>query len=252
MSSIYTVQDKIIRFLIGFGGEFSDEIMRILNTVEEIQFCFDFNCQITKKLPNNIKKIYFGWYFNQELINLPDELEHLKLGNHFNKNVDNLPKSLKTLEILGDFNHPVNNLPLGLKRIVFGEHFNQPLDCLPYGVEYIGFKMKSIFSYPLDNLPNSIIKLEIPMLYPHTLNNLPDSIEELYVGVKTGQNYGKPSRYVIIEDFDEPTIIDSQVRGLYDKTIEKIPVNIKKLFIFRGYIYIEELQRELGNKLFII
>jgi len=164
---------------------------KIVNEIEKsncriIEFGIQFNQPICDYLPSRIEKIVFNEKFNkfnQSVNNLPtfnpengeNGLKKITFGYHFNQPVDNLPSGLQRLTFGCNFNQPVDNLPSGLKRLRFSHNFNQPVDNLPTGLQRLTFGYK--FNQPLNNLPSGLQKLIISDTYYKPLNNLPASVK---------------------------------------------------------------------------
>ena len=74
-------------------------IENLPNSVEEIEFSYNFNLEL-HNLPNSIKKISFHLYsnYNKELNCLPEFIEYLELGKYYNKNISKFPLNLKTIK----------------------------------------------------------------------------------------------------------------------------------------------------------
>ena len=239
----YYIEDEKLFFEGACNSPFTEEELSAMKRVKEVHLNFVFDAD-TSEIPDNIKKIVFGHFFNQPISkeNLPKSIECIDLGFDFNHPINNLPDTLKKLKLSWNFNYELDNLPVGLEDLTIGSQFNHPLNFLPGGLKILKFSCVSDYFYPLDNLPNTIYKMEISMNYPGEINNLPDSIEELRIGV---QRVKKENRYVL-----ENTPNHGFVK--FYKRIERFPSNLKKLYIFENYHYINDLQRKLGDKLIVI
>ena len=196
---------------------------KTITPVEYIDYTIDED--LTEKLKNT-KKVVFGPEFNEPICNLPNTIESVNIYNKY-------------------FNYSLDNLPNGLKELVLNQRYNQPLDFLPSELQFLKFSLGSIFSHSLDNLPQQLKLLEIPYLYNQEINCLPDSIEEIRIGIKTMKNddsiYYLESTYAVWDDVQ-----------FFNKKIKKLPNNLKRLFIFNEYPYIDELKEMLGDRLRII
>lgn len=65
--------------------------------IEEIIFGDKYN--IVPNIPNFVKKITFGKYFNSSVDSLPEGIEEIEFGIMFNQPINNLPKSLLILRL---------------------------------------------------------------------------------------------------------------------------------------------------------
>lgn len=92
----------------------------------------------------------------------------------------------------------------------------------------------------MDNLPNTLIVLKIVKYFQNSLNNLPDSIKYLYIGISKN-NFIKYLDDLYIEN-----------KSVFNLKIEKLPKNLKKLYIFGKYKYIGLLKDKIGDKLVVI
>jgi len=246
MENQYEIDGDTIE-VINFNGKFTDEFKKYLVKNKKITFDSFFN-SVVDEWPEGIEKIRLGFFFDNILKNLPSSLKKLEIqGKNFNHPLDNLPLKLEVLNLRNTrFNQPLENLPDSLKKIYLPIRFNQSLDFLPYGVEVLRFQNYSHFSHSFDNLPPTIIKLEIPAFYPQEINNLPDSIEELFIGVRRSYTYDNQKNYTKEVDLE---IYPAQKNF---KMITRFPKNLKKMYIFDDYKYIDELKEKLGDKLIII
>jgi hypothetical protein len=188
---IKEVENKTITKIIFCVSKNIPLNQEIINEIEKskcriIEFGIKFNQPICDYLPPRIEKIIFNEKFNkfnQRVDNLPtfnpekgeNGLKKITFGYHFNQPVDNLPTRLQRLTFGCNFNQSVDNLPIGLKRLTFGYKFNQPVDNLPSGLQRLTFGYE--FNQPLNNLPSGLQKLIISDTYNKPLNNLPASVK---------------------------------------------------------------------------
>jgi len=237
MESQYTIKGDTIIFDEYFNDKLNDKILQKLKKVKKIIFNDCFNESI-KKIPKNITCIHFGFEFNNSVEYLPQNIEELQFGRNFDQPLNNLPKNLKKLIFPSDT--VLDNLPHNLIQLVLDENYDQPLDFLPTGLKSILFETYSIFSHPLNNLPNTLTLIEIPLKYQFEIDNLPDSLEEVRIGVK---------KYNIFYRL-ECDITNKE--NNFDKKIRKFPANLKKLYIFSDYLFLDDLKEKLGNILHIV
>jgi len=105
---------------------------------------------------------------------------------------------------------------------------------LPFGIETIHFisnnacvsSIDSYFSKTFRNIPNSVKELLIPKSYRENIDNLPDSIEILRFSIGINGYYR---------------------HDIFDQEIKKLPKNLKKLYIYKEYKFIESLRKKLGD-----
>lgn len=154
------VEDCDMRVL-EFGNKFNSNVKRFPENVKKIKFGFNFNQSLNNSLwGNNIKEIKFGYNFNKKVNNLPKSLEKITFGFKFNKLIDNLPINMKEIILGVEFDQYVNNLPSGLEKIFFGNYFDKPIN----------------------NLPLSIKEIHLGYLFNNSIDMLPDSVEVISIG----------------------------------------------------------------------
>lgn len=113
--------------------------------------------------PENLKELHITeLYFNEELNNLPSGLKILNITSncfdHNFNNLNNLP-SLSELYINGSYLQPLNHLPPSLKKLCF--HPDQ------------------MYSHDFNNLPNSIIELDVNEIFLDNINILPLDLKKI-------------------------------------------------------------------------
>ncbi|GAM27103.1 hypothetical protein SAMD00019534_102780 [Acytostelium subglobosum LB1] len=118
------------------------------NTLNTLLISGDFNSPLNRDvLPEGLKSLQIvgGYTWNSSPVppTLPLHLEHVNLGPHFNIPITkgSLPDTLKSLVISGLYTHPMDG------------------DALPPSLTML--KIDSGHSYPLINLPPSIINMEL-------------------------------------------------------------------------------------------
>jgi hypothetical protein len=164
-----SIDQNFNRKLIGLPVD--TEIIIFKNELEK--FRSRFNQPICKKdLPLNIKRIDFGFSFNQLVDSLPESITHLSFGYNFNKSVDSLPPNITHLSFGFYFNKPVDSLPNSITHLIFGYYFDQPVDSLPNSITHLFFDCE--FNKSVDNLPKSLISLSFNSLnYNHSIDMIP-------------------------------------------------------------------------------
>jgi hypothetical protein len=112
----------------------------------------------------------------------PENLEKLHFENSvYNFKLDNLPHSIKLLYIetyKNILNDPLDNLPQSLQTLnIYCSEYKYPLNFLPNSI----VKIKLLnYNFELDNLPSSLEKLELDG-FKKKLNNLPLQLKKLYL-----------------------------------------------------------------------
>lgn len=191
------IKKKYLRFFAGEKYNL-DKVCYLLWYFEENKI--DFN-DLCLKLPKNIKYIKLNNHYNKEPNYIPNSVTHLIFGINFNSNIDNLPFSIEYLVLNHKFNKPIDNLPGALKKLIFNSisEFNQNLDNLPNFLEYLF--LPSQYSKKLDNLPNFLIHIEINSIYDFPLNNLPNSIEKINYYLSNKNNNNNNDNYYVPNNY---------------------------------------------------
>lgn len=181
-------------------------------TVEILDLGKEFNNSLfSVKLPENLKELILNDKFNAALPSiLPDGLEKLILGQQFDFSINNfiVPQKLKHIKISGKVGNKVlfKNLPKTIENIEvveylnFKYHFDFPLLktlIIPSNskkitinnkkckkLKYIKCSANEHNNKFLNNLPDSVKKLEIINSLCVDLINLPDSLEELFINIE--------------------------------------------------------------------
>ena len=214
--------------------------MEYINSADTIIFEPKFNEVLNgyDEILLGIKKIVFSNYaLKEELFEYYsmawDEFRitynyHYFISSQFNRSVDNLPQNITHI-IFGDqFNQCVDNLPSYLTHLTFGCKFSQPVDNLPIHLTHLTFAYN--FNYPLNSLPNSIKELTLSSNFSHSLDNLPQGIQIIKF-----YQYGK-------YNFDLnclPNSIQEIQLPNYNKSIEKIPTQLKKIICEEKYPFVD-------------
>ena len=169
----YKTYGKTWEFNSIFSKKIPNKYIKLMEKyrVEEIIFGDKYN--VVPNIPNFIKKITFGKYFNSGVDSLPEGIEEIEFGMKFNQPIDNLPKSLLVLKLGPDFDQSVDNLPENVEKLYFSH------SCL------------AKFNRPMDNLPKNLKVLRTAFLFDHNIEKFPDSIEELRLNYKFAQKIRK-------------------------------------------------------------
>uniref|UniRef100_A0A6G6AAJ6 F-box and FNIp repeat-containing protein n=1 Tax=Borely moumouvirus TaxID=2712067 RepID=A0A6G6AAJ6_9VIRU len=113
--------------------------------------------QVELALGPNIKHLYFGSNFNQNIIGcLPNSIQDLYFGFDFNQALKKYKKGKKDNSIV------ITAIPFGVKNLCFGKNFNQDIsECIPDTVKYLQIP-EGYQGDLMGVLPVSINRLEIP------------------------------------------------------------------------------------------
>ena len=191
-------------------------------------------------------KIIFGRSFNlcltDNLINKMRQFNTVWFNDYFDHPVDNLPENIREIRFGDRFNQLIDNLPGNLKILVLGSYFNQPIDFLPRSLKKLYFNQFCFYDHYLDNLPFGLEEIGIPGTYKKNLDNLPDSLEIIFIGVSMFNG-----SYICFHNSWEDIF-----KVCFSHRIQRFPSNLKKLYIFSGYQYLDDLREKLGDKLIVV
>lgn len=148
-------------------------------------------------LPDSLLQIYFGFSFNQELVNiiLPCNLKILHFGYHFNKPLfpGSLPHDLRKL-VFGDlWDHALysNILPPNLDTLYFGNQWSHPLTTGLFPESLTSLTFGNSWNHPLqiDILPKYLITLVFGDAFnqPLIINSLPKTLKSVTFGKSFNQ-----------------------------------------------------------------
>jgi len=166
---------KKIIFQKSFENDYMDfHLLSFLHGLEKIVFNDLFDVSIEKiKFPDTLKKITFGFDFNQLIFSLPEQLESIKFGESFNQQIESYPQNLEKLVFGSGYNQQITNLPTSLKFL--------QIDHISLIHEYIHDK----------DLPKSIREIRLGFGFFYT-NLFPDFVEKLKKdGVKIKKRWNK-------------------------------------------------------------
>jgi hypothetical protein len=228
LKEYYNEETKTLTLPFSFNKELKDlpldtQIIIFEEDYKKEQYS-EFNQQVNNLLcapalggcsgcPNNLTKIIFGWYFNQNVDAtcknkiftgapkndsifdgdnlhgshkcLPNTLTHLTFGQNFNQSVDYLPNNLTHLIFGWNFNQSVNSLPNNLTHLTFGCWFDQSVNNLSNNLTHL--TLGDEFNQSVNNLPNSIKELTLGGEFNQSVNNLPNSLTHLTFGYEFNQ-----------------------------------------------------------------
>ncbi|AVL94298.1 putative F-box and FNIP repeat-containing protein [Megavirus vitis] len=152
------------------SNEFDEDIDRCIPAnLKELIFGRSFNSSIKNALPKGLKRITLGTLFNQEICaeDMPESLEYIKFGDIFNQNMNNRLTKLTNLTtlIFGDnFDKDIQGLPNSLTRLEFGRKFNRRI---------------------LNLIPDRVTCLTLGKCYSQKIQGaIPDSVTDLSINKK--------------------------------------------------------------------
>ena len=232
----YWIVDKKFTFKPHFD-DLIDEYMHLIEQCNELIFSdyydignkhyktSNFNQIIT--LPNSLTHLTFGGNFNQ-IITLPNSLTHLTFGYDFNQ-IITLPNSLTHLTFGIKFNQIIT-LPNTLTHLTFGMCFKQSMNLS--NIEYL--KLDCNNTHLIENLPNSLVELELNYNLNLELNNLPSNLKKIVI-----QSQSKFNK----ELNNLPNSIEEIILNVsYNKQIKNIPQNFKKITCCEDYPFIDDFE----------
>jgi hypothetical protein len=134
---------------------YKHDLTSLCHGLEKLRFTkfSTFNNDIV--LPNTLKEIEFGLFFDREII-LPESLEEIRFGDLFNQKI-RFPSKLKKLFLGAYFNQEIE-LPESLEVLYLGDYFNQPIRKLPPRIKYL--RVGWHFSWKLPLFPKTLKTFE--------------------------------------------------------------------------------------------
>lgn len=181
---------------ICFGLNFNHPVDHLPDSVMSIQFGDRFNTEI-KKFPARMTKLKFGKDFNQKIENLPSETKFLEFGDNFNQELE-LPESVCMVQFGKEYNKPIKGGTL--HRVWCGDDFNQPIDTLSGCLSLKYVKFGHGFQQSIDDLPDSVVELELSRHYSGAVSKLPKKLMELRIPSKYKEIVSKivPRRATVV------------------------------------------------------
>lgn len=156
-------------------------------------------------LPSSIRKLTINNPRSRFLMTqLPRNITHIKLQYYCGNSLDGLPNTLEVLRISKKYNGNVDSLPENLKVLEIGDDFNKPIDHLPSKLDVL--ILGKDFNQSVDHLPPNL-----------TILSLIGSCE-MFNQSNISESFG-------------PVINCTSRNGSFDQSLEKLPGNLKKLFI---------------------
>ncbi len=122
-------------------------------------------------------------------------VKRVRCRRDFNEPIPKLPPSLTQLFFGESFNQPIV-IPPNVVHLIFGHNFNQPLENLPNSLLYL--ELGNTFNHPITALPPNLLHLTFGNNFNHPLTNLPESLTYLYLGADFDQVVAPPPslRYI--------------------------------------------------------
>ncbi|KAN0031273.1 hypothetical protein ACTA71_010362 [Dictyostelium dimigraforme] len=158
LSSLYIESLTFKNTEIRINFEYLPETLKELTLGKN--YCYPIQ---SNEIPKSLKKIQFGYNWNQRINLNKTNIETIIFGNNFNQKLK------------------AGNLPYSLKEITFGYYYSQPLEigCIPENVEKITFGY--CFDFPLNGvIPNSCKILNLGGKFNYKLDFVPNGVEEIY------------------------------------------------------------------------
>lgn len=226
-----------------FGGSFNKKIHKLksLENLKVLNLGKSFNCPLIlpknllilefcvlskftleiHELPPNLKRLHFSVDYNLQNIRckLPNMLTYLRVGKVDNNDILNnmLPDTLETLIIRNMSNIPITRFPPNLKKLSFEGQFNQPLDNLPQSLIKL-YMVGSQFNHPLPKLPN-IKHLILPYIYNKPITDFPS-----LVYLSGGRSYTHP-----INDKLFPNLRKLYIYDNFNQPLDTLPTKLTSL-----------------------
>lgn len=196
LSDVYSQSLNYVSFpdtieILELGKEFNNSLfsVKLPENLKELILNDKFNAALPSILPDGLEKLIFGQQFDFSINNfiVPQKLKHIKISGKVGNKVlfKNLPKTIKNIEVVG--------------RLYFKYYFDYPLlktliipsNCKEISINKECKKLKYVkctasnnnYNF-LNNLPDSVKKLEIIDSLCVDLINLPDSLEELFINIE--------------------------------------------------------------------
>jgi hypothetical protein len=197
------------------------------------------------KLPKSLEYLYVEDNFTKTINDYPENLKFLRLSKNavFNADrlpdnlvnleipkavcVDNLPNSIVYLKIRS--NVSVDNLPESVKYLSLGidrfdnNSFNKPIDNLPFSI--IKLELGNKFNQSINNLPNKLVELKIGNDFNHPIDNLPQTLRKLELGVK----FNQPINNLPIG------LIELILGYNFNQPVDNLPITLKKLVLGENF-----------------
>ena len=213
---------------------------------------------IIETLPDSVKEIHMCTNEDFQIRKWPKNLTDVKIENNISIThvINSLPDSIQDL-VIGHASvcGQVEKFPSNLKLLCFNPNteFNGNLDNLPNGNETIKFWSGCSFESLVDNLPSSLLKLNLGDEYNLPVDNLPENLTHLTFGdlgyesmesifnqpinnlpnnlkiIALGSNFFHP-----IDNLPDSIQILCLLNPDYNIPINKLPRKLKELWIYNN------------------
>ncbi len=198
------------------------------------------------KLPKSLEYLYVEDNFTKTIKGYPETLKFLRLSKNSVFNADRLPDNLINLDIPRAV--CVDNLPNSIVYLKIGS--NVSVDNLPESVKDLSlgidrFNNKNSFNKPIDNLPFSVIKLELGNKFNQLINNLPNKLVELKIGNDFNQPIDNLPHTLIKlelgENFNQQVnnlpigLIELILGNNFNQPVNNLPITLKKLVLGENF-----------------
>jgi hypothetical protein len=137
---------------------------------------------IPKYLIDSLESIEFGSSFNLPVDYSNSKIKKINFGYHFDQVKVKLPPTLKYLSFCGIFNKPIDFIAdlINLEQLIFGDTFNQSIDKVPKSLK--NFSLGLNFTHSLDKLPENLEILYLNLLnLKKQISNLPITLKIIYI-----------------------------------------------------------------------
>ena len=216
--SIYKFPNSLT--CLTFGSDFNQQIDHLSNSITHLNFGNNFN-QTVDILPDSVTHLTFGQLFNKAAVNLPKNITHLIFGYNFNYLLYNLPISVTHLTVGNNFNEKLKYLPNKITHLTIGNNFNKRLDKLPDSLTHLTFPKSRAFFGSLNRLPKKLTHLILPR-YHNTIDNLPHSL----IYLEVGDCYNEP-----IDNLLPPSLSYLELGTDFNQSIDNLPKKLSQLIL---------------------
>jgi len=182
--------------IINLGKVFNNSLFSVKfpKNLKELILNDQFNAALPSVLPNTLEKLILGKEFDFSINNfvVPEKLKYIKINGKLGNKVlfKNLPKTIESIEVVEYLYFKYHlDFPL-LETLIIPSNYKEITinnkECKK--LKYIKCTAKTDNDKFLNNLPDSVKKLEIVNSLCVDLINLPDSLEELFINIEPMNN----------------------------------------------------------------
>lgn len=167
---------------ISYGGDYgrTHPTPTIPQNIEHLKFD-PFSGNMSIILPQHLKSVSFGWYYNQMTI-LPPYTTSVEFGHDYNTPTS-FPDSIEHIEF-GTLYNQTTILPKNLKSVKFGKAYDQPT-IFPEDMECLKFEWDSRY-HQTTILPPHLKYLMFGPMFNEVVN-LPNNLESVHFGYHYNQ-----------------------------------------------------------------